>query len=330
MSDYKEAGVDIDGAKKSVESIKRLALSTHGPGVISGVGGFSALFDPAAFSFKDMVLSAGADGVGTKVKISQALGKHDTVGIDLVAMNVDDVVTSGARPLFFLDYIAVGNLEPEVIQDLVGGVALGCKMAGCALLGGETAQMPDVYGEGEYDLAGFCVGGVERENIIDGKNISAGDIILGLPSSGLHSNGYTLARKILIKDAGLSLGDRVPDLGRTLGEELLEPTRIYCRTLLQLMAQVPVKGLAHVTGGGLQGNLGRILPRGLKASLTFDWPVPVIFKMIERIGGVSPHEMRRVFNMGVGMAVVVGSDVVDAALSALDSAFVIGEVKGDE
>lgn len=229
MSDYKEAGVDIDGAKKSVESIKRLALSTHGPGVISGVGGFSALFDPAAFSFKDMVLSAGADGVGTKVKISQALGKHDTVGIDLVAMNVDDVVTSGARPLFFLDYIAVGNLEPEVIQDLVGGVALGCKMAGCALLGGETAQMPDVYGEGEYDLAGFCVGGVERENIIDGKNISAGDIILGLPSSGLHSNGYTLARKILIKDAGLSLGDRVPDLGRTLGEELLEPTRILPR-----------------------------------------------------------------------------------------------------
>ncbi len=334
MSEYKKAGVDIDGALDSVEKVKRIAASTYGPGVLSGVGGFSGLFHPGVFSFEDMVLAAGADGVGTKVKISQAMGKHDTVGIDLVAMNVDDVVTSGARPLFFLDYIAVGKLDKGVIEDLVSGVAEGCKMAGCALLGGETAQMSDIYAEGEYDLAGFCVGAVEKTGIIDGSRINAGDILVGLASSGLHSNGYSLARKVLLADAGFGLDQYMPDLGRTLGEELLEPTRIYAKSMVELIDLVDVKGIAHVTGGGLLGNLSRILPRGLKAVLSLDWPVPPVFEIIRKAGRISRQEMLRVFNMGIGMAFVLDPDLVGRAIEVLMNMgidpYIAGEVVRDD
>ncbi|MGI6643121.1 MAG: phosphoribosylformylglycinamidine cyclo-ligase [Bacillota bacterium] len=330
MSQYREAGVDIDAASSSVERIKKLIGSTHGPGVLSTIGGFSGLYHAGALEFKDLVLASGADGVGTKVKISQAMGKHDTVGIDLVAMNCDDVVTSGARPLFFLDYIAVSKLEPEVITDLVKGIVEGCNQAGCVLLGGETAQMPDVYRPGEYDLAGFCVGGVERSEIIDGSRISAGDVLIGFRSSGLHSNGYTLARRILLDEAKLRLDQVIPEFGRTLGEELLEPTRIYAKSLISLKDQVDVKGIAHITGGGILGNVPRILPRGLAMSLTYEWGIPPVFRLIQDLGNVSSQEMYRVFNMGVGMVVVVSPIEADRAIAVLAElgidAFAIGEI----
>ncbi len=330
MSQYRQAGVDIDAASSSVERIKKIVSSTHGPGVLSAIGGFSGLYHAGSLGFKDLVLATGADGVGTKVKISQALGKHDTVGIDLVAMNCDDVVTSGARPLFFLDYIAVGKLEPEVVTDLVKGVVEGCNQAGCALLGGETAQMPGIYRPGEYDLAGFCVGGVERSEIVDGSRISAGDVLIGLESSGLHSNGYTLARHVLLDSAKLHLEQHMPEFGRTLGEELLEPTRIYAKALISLRDRVDVKGMAHITGGGILGNVPRIFPPGLTMSLTHDWEVPPVFRLIQDLGKVSSQEMYRVFNMGVGMVVVVSPTDVDGTIASLAElgigAFPMGEI----
>ncbi len=287
MSMYRKAGVDIKGASDSVKTITGLAKSTYNDSVLSEIGGFSGLFHAGGLAFKDLVLASGADGVGTKVLVSQAMDKHDTVGIDLVAMNVDDVVTCGARPLFFLDYLAVGRLNPGVVRDLIAGVTAGCKQAGCVLLGGETAQMPDIYGPDEYDLAGFCVGGVERGQIIDGSKIVPGDVLIGLESSGLHSNGYSLARKVLLEDGKMDLGRQIPEFGRTLGEELLEPTRIYASAIVELIKEVPVKGLTHVTGGGILGNVPRVFPRGVKMSLSWDWPVPPVFHMIQRLGGVS-------------------------------------------
>lgn len=317
MSQYKKAGVDIDGAASSVSRIKEIAGGTYNESVLFGVGGFSGLFRLDALGVKDTVLAAGADGVGTKVKVAQAMGKHDTVGIDLVAMNADDVVTCGAKPLFFLDYVGVGKLTPGVLEDVVRGVAEGCKRAGCVLLGGETAQMPGMYDEGEYDLAGFCVGAVERERIVDGSRIAPGDVLVGLESSGLHSNGYTLARKILLDDAGLRLDRYIDELGRTLGEELLEPTRIYAPALLTLMDSVDVKGISHITGGGIPGNVPRILPKGTRMRLTEKWPVPPIFDLLKRLGGVSDEEMRRVFNLGIGMVVVIRAPEVRKAVAVL-------------
>ncbi|HHW18261.1 MAG TPA: phosphoribosylformylglycinamidine cyclo-ligase [Firmicutes bacterium] len=331
---YKKAGVDIDGAAASVRKIKELARATQDSHVISGIGGFSGLYHAGALGFRDLVLSAGADGVGTKVKIAQAVGKHDTVGIDLVAMNVDDVVTSGATPLFFLDYIAIGRLNPKTVEDIVKGIVEGCRMARCVLLGGETAQMPDVYEENEYDLAGFCVGAVEKTRIIDGRNIKPGDVLIGLESSGLHSNGYTLARKVLLEKAGLKLDQHIGELGRSLAEELLEPTRIYAPLILELIESVPLKGVAHITGGGIYDNVSRILPPGTRIEITKNWNVPRIFDLIQKLGDISWDEMYRVFNMGVGMVLVVSPDDAGAALrKACDSgvgAFEVGVVREEK
>lgn len=319
----KKPGVDVG-------RIAGLASESYGPGVLSGVGGFSGLFHASALGFKDLVLAAGADGVGTKVKIAQALDKHDTVGIDLVAMNADDVVTCGAAPLFFLDYIAVGKVRPGVVEEIVKGVVAGCKLAGCALLGGETATMPAMYEDGEYDLAGFCVGGVERGEVIDGKGIVPGDLVLGLESSGIHSNGYTTARRVLLEEAKMRLEDCVGELGRTLGEELLEPTRIYSRAIVEAKKRVHVKGMVHITEGGIPGNTPRVLPPGTRLEISGKWPIPRIFDIIQKIGQVSDEEMSRVFNMGIGMTAVV--DVKDAgeAIAVLEEqgvkAYLVGEV----
>lgn len=334
MSQYKRAGVDIDGAESSVTRIAELARGTYNSSVLSGVGGFSGLFRAKDLDMKDMVLAAGADGVGTKVKIAQAMGKHDTVGIDLVAMNVDDVVTSGAKPLFFLDYVAVGKLRAGVVEDIVKGVAEGCNRAGCVLLGGETAQMPGLYDEDEYDLAGFCVGAVERDRVIDGSRIAPGDVLIGLESSGLHSNGYTLVRKVLLEEAKMRLDQYVPELGRTLGEELLEPARIYAPVILELRKSVDLKGVAHITGGGIPGNVPRILPGVTRMALSGDWPVPPVFSMIERLGRIAREEMLRVFNLGIGMVVVVSEKEASKAVLTLKDLGVrvhrIGDVVRDE
>jgi phosphoribosylformylglycinamidine cyclo-ligase len=290
----------------NVERIAEIASRSYRPGVVSGVGGFSGLFDPSVLGSQGpLVLAAGADGVGTKVKIAQAMDKHDTVGIDLVAMNADDVVTCGAEPLFFLDYIAVGRVRPGVVEEIVKGVAEGCRMAGCALLGGETATMPAMYDDGEYDLAGFCVGGVERHKIIDGSTILPGDVVLGLESSGIHSNGYTTARRVLLEEGKMKLEDHVAELGRTLGEELLEPTRIYSKALVAVMKHVRPKGMAHVTEGGIPGNVRRVLPQGMGFEMTGKWPVLPIFDIIRKTGNLGDEEMYRVFNMGIGMVIVL-------------------------
>jgi phosphoribosylformylglycinamidine cyclo-ligase len=330
---YQQAGVDIEEASDSVKRITALARGTYNESVLSEIGGFSGLFHAGGLGFKDLVLASGADGVGTKVLISQAMDKHDTVGIDLVAMNVDDVVTCGARPLFFLDYLAVGRLNRHVVTDLVKGITDGCRQAGCVLLGGETAQMPDIYGPDEYDLAGFCVGGVERDRIIDGSKIRPGDVIIGLGSSGVHSNGYTLVRKVLLEQAKLDLDKNVPEFGRTLGEELLEPTKIYAPVIVELCDEVPVKGLAHVTGGGIPGNVSRIIPHGMRMRLCWDWPVPAVFDMIQELGKVPQEEMRTVFNMGIGMVVIVGTSDADRVLSLMKArgigAHLMGEVESD-
>lgn len=334
MSRYRAVGVDIDGASSSVGRIARIARETYTGSVLTGVGGFSGLFHAADLRMKDMVLAAGADGVGTKVKIAQAAGKHDTVGIDLVAMNADDVVTSGAKPLFFLDYLAVGKLRREVVEAVVRGIAEGCKLAECVLLGGETAQMPGMYDEDEYDLAGFCVGAVERDRVLDGSRIAAGNVLVGLESSGLHSNGFTLVRKVLLEDAGFDLEGYVPELGRTLVEELLEPTRIYSPALLRLREKVDLLGAAHITGGGIPGNVPRVLPPGTRMNLTGKWTVPPVFRMIGRLGGLPDDEMMRVFNMGIGMVVVVAEHDADEAVRVLAEmgivAHLIGVVERDE
>ncbi|MGE5580707.1 MAG: phosphoribosylformylglycinamidine cyclo-ligase [Bacillota bacterium] len=314
----------------NVGRLADLAKSSHRPEVLSGIGGFAGLFHASGMGYKNLVLAAGADGVGTKVKIAQALDKHDTVGIDLVAMNADDVVTCGAAPLFFLDYIAVGKVGPTVVEDIVKGVVEGCNQAGCALLGGETATMPAMYEDGEYDLAGFCVGGVERDLIVDGKSIVAGDIVLGLPSSGIHSNGYTTARRVLLDEAKMRLTDHVAEFGRTLGEEMLEPTRIYAKALVAAMAKVRIKGMTHITEGGIPGNTPRTLPQGTRLQVTGKWPVPPIFDLIRKVGKLPDEEMSRVFNMGIGMTLVVSPDDVDTTVEILKgegvAAYLVGEV----
>ncbi len=330
--EYTKSGVNIDAAASWVSKIKQLAEQTRDAGVLSGVGGFSGLYSLEHLGFENLVLASGADGVGTKVIIAQIMDKHDTVGIDLVAMNVDDVVTSGATPLFFLDYIAGGGLTPHLVEQIVKGVAAGCRAAGCVLLGGETAQMPDLYAPGEYDLAGFCVGIADKSQLIDGKAIKQGDVVIGLASSGLHSNGYTLARKVF-REAGWGLNRHVDQFGRTLGEELLEPTRIYAPLLLKIRDSVCLKGAAHITGGGMVENLPRILPPGLRVEFDFVWEVPPVFQVIQELGKISDTEMYRVFNMGVGMAVVVAQYDADKVIALCDEtgipSFVVGEVVGE-
>jgi phosphoribosylformylglycinamidine cyclo-ligase len=301
---YRDAGVDIDAGDALVEAIKPFARRTLRPEVLGGIGGFGALCEIPR-KYKHPVLVSSTDGVGTKLKLAFALGRHDTIGIDLVAMSVNDVLVQGAEPLFFLDYFACGKLDLQVSKSVIQGVAAGCQQAGCALIGGETAEMPGMYPEGEYDLAGFCVGVVEKERIVDGRAIAPGDALLGLASSGPHSNGYSLIRKIL-------------ERGKPPFDPL-EPTRIYVKPVLRLLEAVPVKGLAHITGGGLVGNVPRILPPGTRAVIRKSaWPRPEPFKWLQQTGGVAEDEMWRVFNCGIGMVAVVQRDKVQAARTILE------------
>jgi phosphoribosylformylglycinamidine cyclo-ligase len=329
---YKEAGVDIDAGDALVERIKRLAKPTRTPEVLADVGGFAGLCAlPAGLS--EPILVSGTDGVGTKLKVAFATGVHDTVGIDLVAMCVNDVLTVGARPLFFLDYFATGKLDVDVGEAVVRGIAEGCKQAGCALIGGETAELPGMYGDGEYDLAGFAVGVVERARILDGQRIAAGDVVLGVASSGLHSNGYSLARRVFEKEMGLRMDDRVEELGKTVGEALLTPTRIYARAIGALLAACgdAVRGLSHITGGGLPGNVPRVLPEGLGVQLDLgSYQRPAVFQVLQRGGPVEEAEMRRTFNLGVGLVAIVEKRLADKALEVLagagEQAWALGEV----
>jgi phosphoribosylformylglycinamidine cyclo-ligase len=307
MSDplsYRDAGVDIDAGDALVEAIKPFARRTMRPEVLAGIGGFGALCEIPK-KYRQPVLVSGTDGVGTKLRLAFALDRHDTVGIDLVAMSVNDVLVQGAEPLFFLDYYACGKLDSKVAAQVVKGIARGCELAGCALIGGETAEMPGMYPEGEYDLAGFCVGVVEKKKILHGRSIKPGDVLLGLASSGAHSNGYSLIRKIVERAK--------PDA--SMLDALMEPTRIYVKSVLKLIASVPVKGLAHITGGGLVGNVPRILPRGTRAVIdASSWPRPPLFKWLQQQGNVAEEEMHRVFNCGIGMvAVVAAADAKRAA-----------------
>lgn len=314
---YKDAGVDIEAGDALVERIKPHAAKTRRPEVLSGVGGFGGLFAIPPGKYREPVLVSGTDGVGTKLKLAFALGRHDTVGIDLVAMSVNDVLTSGAEPLFFLDYFATSKLALDQAEQVIAGVAKGCELAGCTLLGGETAELPGFYTPGEYELAGFCVGIVEKSKIIDGRQIRPGDRVLGVASSGLHSNGYSLARKILA-DNKLELTASVD--GLHLGDALLAPTRIYVKDVLALQDAVPVKGLAHITGSGLPGNVPRCLPDGTRAVLTASaWQRPPVFDVLQRLGQVATAEMYSTFNMGLGLTVVVAPEHAAPALDLLRS-----------
>ena len=305
---YRDAGVDIDAGDALVENIKPLAKRTMRPEVLGGIGGFGALFEISK-KFQEPVLVSGTDGVGTKLKLAFHMNKHDTIGIDLVAMSVNDILVQGAEPLFFLDYFACGKLDVATATDVVKGIARGCELSGCALIGGETAEMPGMYPAGEYDLAGFAVGAVEKSKIITGKTIQPGDTVLGLASSGAHSNGYSLIRK-LIDVSGVDLNSDFH--GRTLGETILEPTRIYVKSMLKLMESVTVKGMAHITGGGLTENIPRILTNDLTALVDKNsWDMPPLFKWLQQAGNVEEGEMHRTFNCGIGMAVVVAAE--DAA-----------------
>ncbi len=309
---YKDAGVDVAAGDELVDAIRPLARSTARAGADAAVGGFGGLFDLAAAGYSDPVLVSGTDGVGTKLKIAFAVGRHDTVGIDLVAMCANDIVVHGAEPLFFLDYFASGRLEADVAREVIAGIAAGCRIAGCALIGGETAEMPGMYAAGEYDLAGFAVGAVERDALLTGAAVAAGDVVLGLASSGLHANGFSLVRRI-VDDRGLAYDADAPFApGTTLGDALLTPTRIYVESCLAAVRAGRVKALAHITGGGLVGNLPRALPEGVAAAIdAAAWPFAPVFAWLAEAGGVAADEMARTFNCGIGMAAVV--DPADAA-----------------
>jgi phosphoribosylformylglycinamidine cyclo-ligase len=315
---YRDAGVDIEAGDALVERIKPIAARTQRPEVVSGVGGFGGLFALPPGKYRAPVLVSGTDGVGTKVQVALAARRHDTIGIDLVAMSVNDVLTSGAEPLFFLDYFATARLDVEQATQVVAGIAEGCARAGCTLLGGETAEHPGSHAGGEYELAGFCVGVVERDRILTGAEIRPGDALIGMASSGLHSNGYSLVRRVLFADARLPLDARVEGLSRPLVEELLEPTRIYVKDVLALLDEVEVRGLAHITGSGLPGNVPRCLPEGTRAVLHQSaWPRPPIFDVIQRLGDVPPEDMLSTFNMGLGMVAVLPAAEVKPALALL-------------
>jgi len=329
---YKSAGVDIDRANEFVGLIRPLIRSTARKELRGDIGGFAGLFNLDTGRFKNPVLVSSTDGVGTKLMIAQTMDRHDTIGIDLVAMSVNDVIVVGAEPLFFLDYIASGRLRVETAVKIVEGIARGCAEAGCALIGGETAEMPGFYPEGKYDLAGFCVGVVEADRLIDGSGISVGDRVIGLASSGLHSNGYSLARKVLLEKAKMS-PDSVPEgFSHPLGLELLAPTRIYARTVLNLIKGFNIKGLIHVTGGGFFDNIPRVLPDPCKAVIRKEsWTVPPIFRLIQETGGIDSEEMYRVFNMGIGMILIVPDREAEEVLERLgglgEKAFSLGIVE---
>jgi phosphoribosylformylglycinamidine cyclo-ligase len=326
---YRDAGVDIDAGDRLVDRIKPIAARTRRPGILGGIGGFGALFEVPLDRYRQPVLVSGTDGVGTKLKLAMELGKHDTIGIDLVAMCVNDIVVQGAEPLFFLDYYATGRLDVDTAAAVVGGIGRGCELAGAALVGGETAEMPGMYQDGDYDLAGFCVGVVEKERIIDGSQVRGGDVLLGIASSGPHSNGYSLIRKVItVSRTDLHQAFH----GRSLGDTLLEPTRIYVKSLLALIADVPVLALAHITGGGITENLPRVLPDHCRAVIhTRSWQRPPVFDWLQSAGGIAAMEMYRTFNCGIGMIVCVRAEQADVALKVLrqqgETVWRIGEVE---
>jgi len=335
MSDqYKSAGVDLHAGYEAVSRMKRHIAKTKIPGVIGELGGFGGLFDLSGQNLKEPVLVSGTDGVGTKLMLAFQLDKHDTIGIDAVAMCANDIITVGAKPLFFLDYIACGKLSPQQIEDIVAGVSEGCVQAACALIGGETAEMPGMYQENEYDIAGFCVGAVEKADMITGSAIVSGDVLIGLPSSGVHSNGFSLVRK-LITDCDLSLHETYAGLDKSLGETLLTPTRIYVKPILHLLQECPPKGMAHITGGGFFENIPRVLPSGLGVSIRRGtWDIPPIFSFLQEKGKLDAEEMYHVFNMGIGMMLVVSKGDADRALACLEAqgedARIIGEIVSGE
>lgn len=328
---YEQAGVNIEAGYEAVSRMKKHVQKTARAGVLGGLGGFGGMFDLSALNFKEPVLVSGTDGVGTKLMIAFQMDRHDTIGIDAVAMCVNDIVVQGAEPLYFLDYIACGKAIPEKIEAIVKGVADGCSQAGCALIGGETAEMPGLYGQNEYDLAGFAVGAAEKSRIITGESIQPGDVLIGLASSGIHSNGYSLVRKVFLQDAKWSLTDYVEELGCTLGEELLRPTKIYVKPILSALQKFHLKGMSHITGGGFIENVPRMLPDGLGAKLNENsWPVPPVFKLISTLGKIEFAEMYNVFNMGIGMVIAVNKEEAAALLEHLkqsgETAYEIGIV----
>ena len=328
---YKDAGVDVALADKAIGSLAGRLKATFRPEVMGPMGGFGAMFRPTWSRYRDPVLVSATDGVGTKLKIAFMTGIHDTVGIDLVAMNVNDILVSGAEPLFFLDYFATGRISPEIFHAVVSGIAAGCEQAGCALIGGETAEMPDFYAPGEYDLAGFCVGIVDGLSVVDGSRMKPGDAVIGLASSGLHSNGYSLVRKVFIERKGYPLDKIFPDLDKPLGEELLTPTAIYVKPVLEMLKTVPLSGMAHITGGGFQGNIPRVVPDSCTVRIQKDsWTRPAIFSMLGRDAGLDDTEMFQTFNMGIGLVLTVPAEHVDPALKMLTTQgttpLIIGEV----
>lgn len=328
---YADAGVDIDKANEFVKGIKEIAKKTRRPGVMGEIGGFGGLFSLNVTNLERPVLVSSTDGVGTKLKIAFMMDKHDTIGIDLVAMCINDIVVQGAKPLFFLDYLSMGKLDVRTATQIVKGIGDGCIQAQCALIGGETAEMPDMYKENEYDLAGFAVGIVDNDKIVDGSEISNGHRLVGIASSGLHSNGYSLVRKICFDVLGMKISTHVPELGRTIGEELLIPTKIYAETVLRLIKNLPVHGLAHITGGGIDENIIRVIPKACKVVIREgSWDIPPIFTFLQEAGNVADREMMRTFNNGIGMVAVVPEEAVNDVLSRLEvmneKAFVIGEV----
>lgn len=328
---YKDSGVDIAAGNNFVNLIKPFVKATSRPEVLADIGGFGGLFALNTAKYKNPVLVSGTDGVGTKLKVAFLADRHDTIGIDLVAMCVNDIIVQGAEPLFFLDYLATGKLLPAKAAEIVKGIAEGCKQAGCALIGGETAEMPGFYAEGEYDVAGFTVGAVDRENIIDGSSISVGNRLIGIASSGLHSNGYSLARTLIFDRLGLTIQDEFPGSGVSVADMLLTPTRIYVRSILNLLKDFPIKGIAHITGGGLLENVPRILPKGCLARInTGSWEQPNLFTVLQKAGNVERDEMYRTFNMGIGMVLAVAGnqaeEIIDRLQGLGDPAWIIGTI----
>lgn len=329
---YKDAGVDKEAGYKEVQLIKNSIKKTFIPGVLSDIGGFSGLFQLDTNTFKEPVLVSGTDGVGTKLRIAFMMDKHDTIGEDCVAMCANDILCQGAKPLFFLDYIATGKLVPEKMASIVEGVANGCVKAGCALTGGETAEMPGFYSEDEYDVAGFCVGVVDKQKIINGSKIEEGDYIIGLPSSGIHSNGYSLVRKIVFEKKNMEIDEFIPELNSTIGEELLKPTRIYTNPVYDIVEKFNIKGLSHITGGGFYENIPRMMPEGLTAHInTNKINTPIIFKLLQEWGNIELDEMYGTFNMGIGMVLVISKDELNGVTELLNERneefVLLGEIK---
>lgn len=328
---YKDAGVDVEAGNQFVKKISPLVKATYRPEVLKDLGGFGALFSLRKDKYNNPVLVSSTDGVGTKLNIAFLLDKHDTIGIDLVAMVVNDIVVQGAEPLFFLDYLAMGKLDSDQAAEIVAGIVHGCQAAGCSLIGGETAEMPDFYPDGEYELAGFGVGIVDKDEVVDGSSVRVGDRIIGLASSGLHSNGYSLARKVLLGDQAYRIDSQIDELGCSLGEELLRPTRIYVKPIANLIRDFTIKGIAHITGGGLRDNIVRVLPNRCQAVIELGaWERPPVFSLISRLGGVSETEMLATFNCGIGMVLIVPADEVEEQMLRLQAmgevCYLIGEI----